>query len=790
MSSYQWPPSGAGGVTSLNSLVGALTLVAGSNVTITPSGQNLIIAASGGGGSGVSTIGTYDAGTPSSDALFISGTTLFAQSASATNPGMVNTSTQTLKGAKTLSDTLTITNAAFISASQNVNVWGGPLPGLFIDSSQHGTLSDVLVLGSTDTSNASISTTGLYIIGGDNTAVGASADTGPVLIGSGSVTDTSSIANTGSFTIGTGSPSGSGSSGAAQIGTGFTNSGASGGLQLLTGSSTSGNSGNITIATGTSTATRGKIQLQDGSQGTSGQVWTSTDVSGSGHWAPASGGGSGTVTSVAMTTPAFLSVSGSPITASGTLGLTLSGTALPTANGGTGLTSPGAAGNILTSNGSIWTTSSLSASSAFASYASSIINTLSSSTSSTTFVTFSNSPSFTITPTISGTYKIYCSAPLYEITTGRVGNGRVFNTSGGAVLLQESQSGVYNNAGQMISSGLTQSVYTLTAGTTYVFDIQGKVDTGAGVLQLDGGDAPFYMFAEGIALNGNFNTAITPWSTSLSVTPSAGFGTVTSSVIPSRVVGDTLEVQGSFLNGTVAASLAYIQLPAGYAIDYTKINTAVTSKVGEYVDYTGGDAYIYNDSATPSGVLFVDGSTTDKVYFAYQVVSNAISKVNGNVAWVTGRFVSFDFKVPIVGLTVSSIAPPPSMRYYSSSTTISGSLATINYATQDYDTNSAYSAGTYTIPLAGKYQINASLLITGTVALNNTLIMEIQKNGSVVSRKTLFLPASITDGPVQCNDIINCALNDTIRIQVSTSTTLPSIVSSNFDNFLSIAKVA
>lgn len=51
----------------------------------------------------------------------------------------------------------------------------------------------------------------------------------------------------------------------------------------------------------------------------------------------------GTVTSVAMTVPAFLSVSGSPITTSGTLAVSLSGTALPIANGGTGQTSASAA---------------------------------------------------------------------------------------------------------------------------------------------------------------------------------------------------------------------------------------------------------------------------------------------------------------------------------------------------------------------------------------------------------------------------------------------------------------
>jgi len=59
---------------------------------------------------------------------------------------------------------------------------------------------------------------------------------------------------------------------------------------------------------------------------------TSTD------WTTFNNKGSGTVTSVAATVPSFLSVSGSPVTTSGTLAITLSGTALPIANGGTGST--------------------------------------------------------------------------------------------------------------------------------------------------------------------------------------------------------------------------------------------------------------------------------------------------------------------------------------------------------------------------------------------------------------------------------------------------------------------
>lgn len=68
-------------------------------------------------------------------------------------------------------------------------------------------------------------------------------------------------------------------------------------------------------------------------------------------------GTAGTVTSVAATVPSVFSISGSPITTSGTLAMTYSGTALPVANGGTGLTAAGANGNVLTSNGTDWVSS-------------------------------------------------------------------------------------------------------------------------------------------------------------------------------------------------------------------------------------------------------------------------------------------------------------------------------------------------------------------------------------------------------------------------------------------------
>lgn len=119
--------------------------------------------------------------------------------------------------------------------------------------------------------------------------------------------------------------------------------------------------------TGTTSLTSGAVLIGGGisavssvSPGTAGNVLTSD---GSAWVSQAAGTGSGTVTSVnASTSLSGLSFSGGPITTSGTL--SLAGT-LGASSGGTGITTPGTAGNVLTSNGSAWVSQAVTASGTF-----------------------------------------------------------------------------------------------------------------------------------------------------------------------------------------------------------------------------------------------------------------------------------------------------------------------------------------------------------------------------------------------------------------------------------------
>jgi hypothetical protein len=184
---------------------------------------------------------------------------------------------------------------------------------------------------------------------------------------------------------------------------------------------------------------------------------TSTD------WTTFNNKGSGTVTSVAASVPSFLSIAGSPITSSGTLDFTYSGTALPVVNGGTGQTSY-TNGQLLIGNttGNTLTKATLTAGAGIA-----ITNAAGS-------ITIANSQA---------TYSV-----SYLVVAGGSAGGYYYGGGGGA--------GGFISSSATLSYGTT---YTVTIGAGGTFNTTGH---GAGGNGNNGSNSVFGSFATAIGGGG------------------------------------------------------------------------------------------------------------------------------------------------------------------------------------------------------------------------------------------------------------------------------------------------
>jgi len=184
----------------------------------------------------------------------------------------------------------------------------------------------------------------------------------------------------------------------------------------------------------------------------------------------------------------------------------------------------------------------------------------------------------------------------------------------------------------------------------------------------------------------NSQTAITgmagsDWLSDKTFTPT-NFGTVSANQIQYRRVGDSLHVRGVFQSGTQAAAAADITLPSGLSIDTSKLPTqASTQMVGTWTTIRVSSTAALTITTNRYGLMFVDGSTTNKVFFSVNAASNQFQKDTGaTIADAANAWFTIDFTVPIAGwssnVTMASSSQFRISSYLANGTRVTGSAPT------------------------------------------------------------------------------------------------------------------
>ncbi len=281
-------------------------------------------------------------------------------------------------------------------------------------------------------------------------------------------------------------------------------------------------------------------------------------------------------------------------------------------------------------------------------------------------------------------------------------------------------------------------------------------------------------------------------------TPTGAWSTNSTYTGQWRRVGDTMECQVKIaLAGAPTSASLTVNMPTGYTIDTTKlVSTTADARLGGGGGKCAGvtaDFLVGYNSTTSVDVRYLSSASTGAASAVTQAAPGTFANADEvNLFW----------RVPIVGwssTTTMSNDTDTRIVAYRGTNVAGTSIANsgdvqVPFATLDFDTHGAFATPTYTVPVAGKYRVSATVnFASSTYAAGNVIFATIYKNGAVHSisaREDIQAIFTSLIG-VSVDGVVSCVAGDTIDIRVQNTrtagaTTLSTTVG---DNHLEIERI-
>lgn len=476
------------------------------------------------------------------------------------------------------------------------------------------------------------------------------------------------------------------------------------------------------------------------------------------YWSVGGGSGGGTVTSVALTVPAFLSVTGSPITTNGTFAVTLSGTPLPVLNGGTGTTTSTGTGSVVLSNSPSLTTPNIGV-------ATGLIINLNGTTSGTV--------SIRVQP-VAGTWNFNL-----PITAGTA--GQVLTSQGGLTNAMTWTTPASPGTGTVTSVAMTVPTFLSVSGSpittngTFTVTLSGTplpvLNGGTGTTTATGTSGSVVLSISP-TITGTLTTSIISASGDISTSSTTPSTTTTTGAIRSGgglgVVGNA-NIGGTLTSPNIAGSG---QITAAGQLSTTATTASTSTTTGSLV--SGGGAGIGGDLFVKQSVnVNYGGSFTAPQLKISPVTTGGISSLafyrdvnNGSTAWVVGHGVgavgdtNFAISSTLSGLNKIIITPSGPVQFPSGATSttfiniIGSTSGTVTIQTQAV-------AGTYNYNLPITAGTSGQVL-TSAGGIASPMTWTTPTIGTVTS-VNMAVPTflSVSGGPITTNGTFTVTLSGT-----------------------------